>query len=440
MRFVRLVGTSTDTPLLIRRLADHQYYMKCCAAAVTAENNYQSPLFDLYRRLRTELRRQGIPWEHFIEKLRPAAVALGLYDAVPVRADYYKILGVHSDIDADGIKKAYRKKARQAHPDAHSGRHDRFLSIHEAYTVLSDPGRRNQYDDSRKRSGYSEWLEDPEAIVREPHIEGICQGVYRRYGYNLAIILLVLVAAAVVVDAVIQQGSLDEEFSLRVGKSVVTSAAPEKDKKDKKAVSDKMPVDEKPVKLEMEDVPLNMTGTPDEKSSLRVIRKRIEKPAPAVMAVIKTPPVSDGNSSETKRKEALPPEKKSFKKVEATDLTAVIISFLERYCRTYESKNIDRFMAFFAGDAEEKGRPIQEFATVYRKNFQRLDVIDYTIKLSGYTWDLDLGRIDLDGNFRLKWKEKGVDHWHEYKGDIQIGLIRKQSTFLIQELNYRFDQ
>ena len=67
--------------------------------------------------------------------------------------DFYKILGVAEKASADEIKKAYRKLAKQYHPDANQGNPkaaDRFKEIGEAYSVLSDPKKRKQYDQMRK--------------------------------------------------------------------------------------------------------------------------------------------------------------------------------------------------------------------------------------------------------------------------------------------------
>lgn len=66
--------------------------------------------------------------------------------------DYYSILGVSKDATADDLKKAYRKLAKQYHPDAQHTDEDKknaeakFKEINEAYSVLSDDSKRAQYD------------------------------------------------------------------------------------------------------------------------------------------------------------------------------------------------------------------------------------------------------------------------------------------------------
>lgn len=62
--------------------------------------------------------------------------------------DYYTLLGVSRDADGEEIKRAYRKRARETHPDVNCGTEaeEDFKRINEAYEVLSDPEKRARYD------------------------------------------------------------------------------------------------------------------------------------------------------------------------------------------------------------------------------------------------------------------------------------------------------
>src|SRR5215212_4883976 len=68
---------------------------------------------------------------------------------MPAVKDPYKTLGVDKKASDEEIKKAYRKLARQWHPDRNQGdpsAEERFKEIQEAYGILSDPEKRKQYD------------------------------------------------------------------------------------------------------------------------------------------------------------------------------------------------------------------------------------------------------------------------------------------------------
>ena len=72
--------------------------------------------------------------------------------------DYYEILGVSPDADAKTIKQAYRKLARQHHPDVNPGNkeaEEKFKTINEAYQALSNPEQRKKYDELRAQ--YQRW-------------------------------------------------------------------------------------------------------------------------------------------------------------------------------------------------------------------------------------------------------------------------------------------
>ena len=67
--------------------------------------------------------------------------------------DFYAVLGVKKDASADDIKKAYRRLARENHPDSNPGdtaKHDRFKQIAEVYDVVGDPEKRKKYDELRR--------------------------------------------------------------------------------------------------------------------------------------------------------------------------------------------------------------------------------------------------------------------------------------------------
>jgi molecular chaperone DnaJ len=64
--------------------------------------------------------------------------------------DYYRTLGVPEGATAKEITRAYRKLAKENHPDANPGREDRFKEISAAYDVLGDADRRKEYDEVRK--------------------------------------------------------------------------------------------------------------------------------------------------------------------------------------------------------------------------------------------------------------------------------------------------
>ena len=66
--------------------------------------------------------------------------------------DYYEVLGVGADASAEDIKAAFRRLAREHHPDATGGNAEselRYKEISEAYAVLSDPQKRREYDAAR---------------------------------------------------------------------------------------------------------------------------------------------------------------------------------------------------------------------------------------------------------------------------------------------------
>lgn len=68
--------------------------------------------------------------------------------------DYYQVLGVPKTATDKEVARAYRKLAKQYHPDANPGSEDRFKDISAAYDVIGDPAKRKEYDEVRAMSAH----------------------------------------------------------------------------------------------------------------------------------------------------------------------------------------------------------------------------------------------------------------------------------------------
>jgi DnaJ-class molecular chaperone len=88
-------------------------------------------------------------------------------------SEHYAALGLKSDATLSDIKKAFRQKASQFHPDRNAAEDApaRFREVQEAYDVLSDDDKRKAYDDNRRRN----LLDDPAQTARE-----IWQGYFQQ--------------------------------------------------------------------------------------------------------------------------------------------------------------------------------------------------------------------------------------------------------------------
>lgn len=100
--------------------------------------------------------RWKVPWHSmFLEPLRIMAINY---------KDYYAVLGVRRAASQEEIKQAFRRLARQYHPDVAGGKpgtEDRFKEINEAYEVLKDPQKRRKYDDLGAGIGHEREFRPP---------------------------------------------------------------------------------------------------------------------------------------------------------------------------------------------------------------------------------------------------------------------------------------
>jgi DnaJ-class molecular chaperone len=103
--------------------------------------------------------------------------------------DYYRILGVAENAGADDIRKAYRNLAFRYHPDRNAGNEEMMKEINEAYAVLSNPPKKNEYDALRQR--YGSFARDrfrqthaDQDIFRDSDIGQIFEELSKAFGFS----------------------------------------------------------------------------------------------------------------------------------------------------------------------------------------------------------------------------------------------------------------
>jgi len=111
-----------------------------------------------------------------------------------------------------------------------------------------------------------------------------------------------------------------------------------------------------------------------------------------------------------------------------------IQDFIRAYCRAYENLNYARFMGYFAPNAVENGRSVQQLEAAYRANFERLEALSYDIQVRDYRFKAD--EIEVTGDYRMRWRYR-EDDWQEREGPIVLGLIPINASFQVRRLVYR---
>jgi hypothetical protein len=122
---------------------------------------------------------------------------------------------------------------------------------------------------------------------------------------------------------------------------------------------------------------------------------------------------------------------------EVLDQAGRLRSFLFLYCRAYESKDLDKFSAFFTPDATENSRAFHEFWPRYRRNFERIASFKYRIDIDSYSLDAATGNIKLKGKYFIQYLLND-GNWKENSGIISMELIKNGDSYLVKRLNYTY--
>jgi len=167
-------------------------------------------------------------------------------------------------------------------------------------------------------------------------------------------------------------------------------------------------------------VPKEAPSAPGKEKAVSLPQKQVSKPQ-----------VKEGSVTE-KPKELLASKGETLVQ---QDREERLKSFLRIYCRTYESKDIDKFAAFFAPDAVENNTPFQDMLPKYRKNMEKIESFSYRIELGAYSLQIDTGNVKIQGKYFTRYLlHKGT--WQESSGSISMELTESGDSFLVKRLNY----
>ena len=191
-RFIRQVRRLSDTPSLIQLIAADAGYLMLCWVIVSESSQTKEEFIGSIKKV---CRIQGLDFHLLQEKLTPVARALGLTLSSNAQLDYYNILGISSEADISEIKKAFREKVYEVHPDTSATGHgdsEKFVELNTAYQTLLDPALRKHYNLSRQN--LNRWHEIP---LQAPITDRMGRAVFV---FQLFALLIVLVLGILVFD------------------------------------------------------------------------------------------------------------------------------------------------------------------------------------------------------------------------------------------------
>ena len=141
-RFIKAVLAASDTATLVQMVTYRGGWADLCVRILAALAE-DAPTC---RELEDACRQNGIQPTHLRRRLEPVAKVLGSgQDGGESPGDHFEMLGVSPDATTQEIRRAFRRRARQLHPD-HGGDTQAFIELTRAYHTLGNPERRRRYE------------------------------------------------------------------------------------------------------------------------------------------------------------------------------------------------------------------------------------------------------------------------------------------------------
>ena len=212
-RFIAKLRYLHDTPALIQFIAGDEDYLLLCSRIV---NDSMDGCQDL-EAVKDICLKQELDFQLLKERLTPVARAFGL---VEDHSSYYELLEVPRNADPDRIKKAFRKRAVEVHPDTGNRKGNssqEFINLKTAYQILGDPVLRQQYDEDLQN--VSHWREraDPGGLSSRNFQEiNEKQPSRAKIYYQLGGLFLLLIIVVFIFDFLYRQNAiLDNDCSVK---------------------------------------------------------------------------------------------------------------------------------------------------------------------------------------------------------------------------------
>jgi curved DNA-binding protein CbpA len=216
-RFILKLRVLPDTPALIQFIAGNEDYIMLCSRIV----NDSSDAIRNLELLKEVCLKQELDFQLVKERLTPVAKAFGLAEE---ESSYYELLGVPRDADPDRIKRAFRKRAVEVHPDTGHQIGDscrEFINLKTACQILGDPFLRQRYNETLQDVGL--WKEKAYHTSRffgfnSQNSQKVDQNPSARTKiyYELGGLFLLLIIVLFIFDFIYRQNAiLEDDYSVK---------------------------------------------------------------------------------------------------------------------------------------------------------------------------------------------------------------------------------